>query len=72
MMLQACLGMSIHAEPSRITFDRPHLPEFIREIRLCEIQVGQAKIDLLLERYQHDVGITILRKTGQIAVMINK
>ncbi len=72
MMFQACLGMSIQAEPSKITFNRPQLPEFLHEIKLCDIQVGQAKIDLLLENYKDDVGVTILRKTGKINISINK
>ncbi|HSE41194.1 MAG TPA: amylo-alpha-1,6-glucosidase, partial [Acidobacteriota bacterium] len=72
MMFQACLGMSIQAEPPKITFDQPVLPSFIHEMRFSDIQIGKVMVDLLFERHHDDVGITILRKTGKVTLSINK
>jgi glycogen debranching enzyme len=72
MMFQAVLGMSIEAEPPKISFSRPMLPAFVRDMKICNLQVGNASIDLLLERHHDDVGVSILRKSGKVEISINK
>jgi glycogen debranching enzyme len=73
MMFQAALGISIQAEFGRVEFDRPVLPDFIQEIKLLDVQVGRhGSVDILLERYHHDVGVNVMRKNGNIDVVINK
>jgi len=69
-MLQACLGMEIHAEPGEISFHKPRLPEFIDWLRIRNLSIGERSVDLLLQRYHNNVGIEVARKTGEIAVRV--
>jgi glycogen debranching enzyme len=72
MLLQACLGLSIHAPTHHVRFVRPALPESVPDVRLRGLRVGGATVDLLIERHDRDVGLKILRRTGQVNVEMVK
>jgi hypothetical protein len=55
LLLQACLGLHIRALPPVICFAAPLLPEFLREVHLCNLRVGAAAADLLLRAEGGDV-----------------
>src|SRR5947209_7989514 len=55
LLLQACLGLSIRAEPPEVCFTDPRLPEFLHEVRLYNLRVGAASVDLRLCREGGDV-----------------
>jgi hypothetical protein len=42
------------------------------EVRINRLQVGSATADLLLERHPHDVGVTVLRRQGDLRVTVVK
>ena len=69
LLLQASLGMEIDAESRRISFSRASLPESIDSLRITNLQVGDAAIDLLVERHPHDVGVRVLRRHGDIDIL---
>jgi glycogen debranching enzyme len=69
MLLQACLGMRIEATLRRIFFSHPLLPESLQEVELFGLRVGDASIDLRLERHDHDVGVNVLRRDGDVEVV---
>jgi glycogen debranching enzyme len=71
-MLQACLGLRIEGATGRVYLDYPHLPEFLPEIRIRGIRVGTGSVDLRFTRYQEDVGVTVLGRTGAIEVVVLK
>ena len=62
LLLQACLGLSIDASRREIRFCRPHLPESLSFLTIKNLRVGDASADLTLERYPHDVGISVSAK----------
>lgn len=68
LLLQACLGLSIHGADERIRFSGPTLPEFLQEVRIENLRVGRATVDLLLQRHPQDVSIRVLRMDGQIVI----
>jgi glycogen debranching enzyme len=68
LLLQACLGLSIHGAEGRIRFSSPTLPEFLQEVRIENLRVGKATVDLLLQRHPQDVSIRVLRMDGQIII----
>ncbi|MFQ5748383.1 MAG: glycogen debranching N-terminal domain-containing protein [Planctomycetota bacterium] len=72
LLLQACLGLQIDAEKRRILFDHPILPPFLEEVRLFDLQVGAARIDLELHRHPEDVGIHVLKREGEVEVAASK
>ena len=66
MLLKAALGLDIDALEQRITFRSPMLPEFLNELWITNLRVGTASVDLRLQRFPDDVGINILRRTGNV------
>jgi glycogen debranching enzyme len=68
MLLGACLGLRIEASTRRVTFRRATLPESIEWIRITNLSVAGARLDLLLTRHPHDVGIQVLDRRGEIEV----
>ncbi len=69
LLLKAALGMDISALEQRITFRCPALPEFLDELWISNLCVGAASVDLHLKRYPADVGVTVLRKSGQVQLV---
>jgi len=50
LILEACLGISVHAEHQRIVFDRPYLPEGISQLCVRNLRCGKDSVNLLFER----------------------
>ena len=69
LLIQACLGMSIQANEGRIYFDHPVLPDFLDEMVIEGLQVNSSSFDVRLERHEHDVGIDVFRREGEIEVV---
>jgi len=72
LLLQACLGLRIEAPRARLSFSQPVLPPFLDHIVIQHIRVGDAVVDLSLERHAMDVGINILRREGRVEVVVTK
>jgi glycogen debranching enzyme len=72
LLLQACLGLEIDAAARRISFSHAALPDTIEWVRIVNLTVGSATIDLLLTRHVHDVGVTVLRRSGDVQVLAVK
>jgi len=69
-LLQAALGLSFHTADSRILFDRPRLPDYMDTIRIRDLAVGKASLDLMLRRSAQDVGINVLKKVGKTEISV--
>ena len=72
MLLQACLGLSIDAVHRRIIFSSGHLPSFLSSVKLSNLQVADASVDLLLEHRPLGLGINVLRKSGDVEIVAIK
>jgi glycogen debranching enzyme len=72
LLLQACLGLSVSAVEPQVTFTRPRLPEFLGELTITGLAVGDAVMDLLLTRHYDDVGVRVLRRKGMVDVLVVK
>jgi glycogen debranching enzyme len=72
LLLAATLGVHIDAPRQRISFSRGRLPEALDWIRLSDLAIGDARIDVRLERHPHDVGVTVLRREGQVEIVTIK
>jgi glycogen debranching enzyme len=72
MMLAASIGIHIDAPARRISFSRGRLPESIDWIRLTDLKVADATVDLQLERHPHDLGVTIIRREGDVEIVTVK
>jgi glycogen debranching enzyme len=72
LLLQACLGLEINGFEARIVFSRPCLPATLGELRIHNLEVAGVSVDLLLVRHEHDVGVTVLRRDGNVQIMVVK
>jgi glycogen debranching enzyme len=70
LLLQSCLGLAVEASHRRVTFLRPLLPPFLERVRIGGLTVGDARVDLLCQRHEHDVSVRVLRREGDPDVVI--
>jgi glycogen debranching enzyme len=70
MLLQACLGLEINAQAREVRIDTPVLPPEINELVIRNLTIGAATIDLFLQRRSSDVGVTVLRRDGDIRAVV--
>jgi glycogen debranching enzyme len=66
-LLQACIGLRFDPENRRVIFDRPVLPEFLDEVKLTRLSIGDASIDVQLRRTGTDVVVNVLSRKGDIS-----
>jgi glycogen debranching enzyme len=72
LLLQACLGLHVDAANRRVSFTGAVLPEATESLRIVNLSVGDASVDLLLTQHADDVGITVLRREGLLEVVAMK
>ena len=69
LLLQSCLGLSLDAVNKQIRLDGPYLPEAIPELWIRDLRVGDACVDLFLERRNNLVRLQILDKRGEVEII---
>ncbi|MGZ5090503.1 MAG: amylo-alpha-1,6-glucosidase [Burkholderiales bacterium] len=69
-LLQACLGLSFEPDGPCIRIDCPVLPQFLERLRVSNLRVGEAVVDLAFDRHERDVSVNVLRKTGAVQVTV--
>lgn len=72
LLFQACLGLEISGPEARVCFTRPRLPEAVGELRIHNLEVAGGSVDLLLVRHEQDVGVNVLRRSGDLQVLVVK
>jgi glycogen debranching enzyme len=68
MLLEAVLGLQLVADPPLILFHRPVLPDFLDRVEIGNLTVGDASVDIILNRHPHSVGINVLRRHGEVDI----
>lgn len=63
-LLESLLGISFEADAQRVLIDRPLLPDYVSEMRIARLRVGESSVDLLLRRHLRDVAVNVVGKTG--------
>jgi glycogen debranching enzyme len=69
MVLQACLGLEIKANESRLYMHHSALPEKLQHVRIRNLRIGTGSVDISCERYADTVSVNILRRTGNIEIV---
>lgn len=69
-ILQACLGLEIHAGEAQISLHTPRLPAFIDWLRISRLGAPGPSCDLLLTRHERSVGVEVLRKDADLRVSV--
>jgi hypothetical protein len=70
LLLQAILGLKIDALASRLSFVRPLLPEFLDEIQIRNLKVGNGSVDILIGRRARNITVEVERREGLVEVFI--
>ena len=69
-LLEAALGLEFDARRGEIRLRNPHLPAFLNDVILRELQLGPSSVDLRVRRHGDDVSLEVLRTRGQIQVSL--
>lgn len=69
LMMQACLGLSIRATESKIYFYYPVLPSTIDMVRIDNLQIGDARLDLAIQRHATTVGVNVVKREGKVDII---
>jgi glycogen debranching enzyme len=69
MVLQACLGLEIRAREQKLFLHHSALPESLQQVRIENLRVGDACVDLSFERYAETVGVNIVRRSGKLDII---
>jgi hypothetical protein len=72
MLLGGCLGLTVSGVEKQLWFQSPQLASFVPELRITNLKVAGARIDLLLLRHGDDVGVNVLRRDGDVSVVVAK
>jgi glycogen debranching enzyme len=70
LMLQACLGMSIHAAQGKIVFCDPMLPSFLQEITVTNLRINDQQLVLQIRRGKEGIDAVLLTPASGISVEI--
>jgi glycogen debranching enzyme len=65
-LVQSTLGLEVNARERRVSFSNSRLPPWLDELRIEGLQVGASKLSLRCERREHDVGVTVMDRAGDL------
>jgi glycogen debranching enzyme len=68
-LVQSTLGLRFDAAPEQIVFQQPMMPDFLNEIRFCNLRAGNATADVTLERSGQEVAVRVLNSRGNVRVL---
>jgi glycogen debranching enzyme len=69
MLIQACLGMTVQGATGQLRFFRPQLPDFIDELAIDNLRVGQGRVSLRIRRLSRGAGIDVIHQEGPVEVI---
>ena len=68
--LAAALGLEIEADPPRVRLRHPRLPAGLDWVRLWDLEVAGARLDILPRRSDRDVAVDVLDRTAPVEVQV--
>jgi glycogen debranching enzyme len=69
-MVSATLGMNPDARAHKLELLRPALPDWLADLRLRNLRVGDALVDLAFDRETESISVEVLRRTGDVDVVV--
>lgn len=69
-LLGAALGISFHAETRQIRFLRPVMLRGLDEIKLERLRFDGVGVDLMFRRNDHEAALNVLRKEGDLEIVL--
>lgn len=68
LLLQSCLGLDFDPNAQIITFNEPHLPSFLDEVILRQLQAGNGSADVAVRRSGRSVVVDVVDRRGEARV----
>ena len=72
LLLQGCLGLVVDGVERQIWLHQPQFPSFVPELKVTNLDVAGATVDLLFIRDGNEVAVNVLRREGDVSVMAAK
>ena len=69
-LVQASLGLQFDHRGNEIRFDRPMLPEFLHDLRIGSLRLGDAEIDVAFHGAGDEVSAIVTRRSGDVRVVV--
>jgi glycogen debranching enzyme len=69
-LMGAVIGISFDPGARQIRFTRPALPAWMDECRISDLRLGDAEVDLQLSRRENDVALHVVRRSGDVEIVI--
>ena len=69
-LLEAALGLEFDPANNEIRLRNPRLPDFIDDVLLRNLQLGDARADLRVRRVKNEVALDVVRSRGKMQVSI--
>jgi hypothetical protein len=70
LFFQASLGIQVDGIRNQVKLVRPTLPDFLNEIRIVNLRVGDSSVDLDLVRQSDGIGVTVKNARNGPAVVL--
>jgi glycogen debranching enzyme len=71
-LLQASLGLRCDFASRELRFHNPELPAFLGEVRIADLRLGEASVDLRIKRQKNGTEVAVLSRRGDIAIKITQ
>jgi glycogen debranching enzyme len=71
-LLQACLGLELDFVKREIRFHNPQLPKFMEEVRINDLTIADASVNLRLRRRGSHTEVAIVSQKGDIGIKITQ
>jgi glycogen debranching enzyme len=72
LLLSSCLGISIDGAGRRVTFAHSVLPDWLGRVEIEGLEIAGASLDVALHRHRTDVGLDVVRRSGDVEVVAVK
>jgi glycogen debranching enzyme len=70
LLLQASLGLQFDPGQGQIRLRNPRLPDFLNEVVLRNLTLGDASVDLAVRRHNSNVSVEVLQSDGGVQVSV--
>ena len=71
-LLAACIGLSLRHDGNEIHFTDPRLPDFLDELTISHLRLGDTRADIRLRRDGDDVTVNVLSREGTARIVQTK
>jgi len=68
-LLRASLGLGFEPASRTVTFEQPVLPAFLDEVILRGLSLGNARVDVAVQRAGSEVAVHVVKRKGDVRVL---